>query len=124
MMHNSNTEEDMGSKVCFCVRGLRMVCGGEHAATGARRRVWEASVTKCSKVYRSGPVCSVCKDRSHQSLKPVFVCFLELLLHLRKPLKPSFQPPFKTLDPVLAQQVMFFLQDQTGPPSVLVPKGI
>ena len=98
----------MGSKVCDCVCGLCMVCGGVHGATGAQRRFWAASVTKFSKVYRSGPVRSVCKDRSHRSLKPVLLCFLEILLNLRKPPKPSFRPPFKTLDPLLAQKVIIF----------------
>ena len=99
----------IGSLVdCVCVCGLCMVCGGVHAATGTQRQVWKASVTKCSKVYRSGPVRSVCRDRSHRSLKPALLCFLEILFNLRKPLKPSIRPPFKTLDPVVAQQVKNF----------------
>ena len=84
-----------------------MVCGGVHAAMSAQRRFWEASVTKCSKVYRSGPVRSVCKGRSHRSLKLVLLFFSKILLNLRKPPKPSFPPGSKTLDPILCQKVMF-----------------
>ena len=58
-------------------------------------------------MYRSGPVRSVCKDRSHRSLKLVLLFFSKILLSLRKPPKPSFPPRSKTLDPILCQKMMF-----------------
>ena len=59
-------------------------------------------------MYRSGPVRSVCKDRSHRSLKLVLLFFSKILLSLRKPPKPSFPPRSKTLDPILCQKVIIF----------------
>ena len=72
------------------------------ARKGKYGREVSSSAAKSSKVSPSG---IENKDRSHRSLKPVLLLFFKILLNLRKPSKPSFRPPFQTLDPMFAQQV-------------------
>ena len=84
-----------------CVRCL-VTCMPQWARKGKYGREVSSSAPKCSKVSPSG---IENKDRSHRSLKPVLLLFFKILLNLRKPSKPSFRPPFQTLDPIFAQQV-------------------
>ena len=88
-----------------CVRCL-VTCMPQWARKGKYGREVSSSAPKCSKVSPSG---MENKDRSHRSLKPVLLLFLKILLNLRKPSKPSFRPPFQTLDPIFAQQVAILL---------------
>ena len=84
-----------------CVRCL-VTCMPQWARKGKYGREVSSSAPKSSKVSPSG---IENKDRSHRSLKPVLLLFFKILLNLRKPSKPSFRPPFQTLDPIFAQQV-------------------
>ena len=84
-----------------CVRCL-VTCMPQWARKGKYGREVSSSAPKCSKVSPSG---IENKNRSHRSLKPVLLLFFKILLNLRKPSKPSFRPPFQTLDPIFAQQV-------------------